>query len=64
MNLKFHQFVFIISLIVNVISLILCCSKYGNMQKGHKHGEASPICDRFVFNKVKSIFFFLDAPPI
>ncbi|XP_023533273.1 long chain acyl-CoA synthetase 4-like [Cucurbita pepo subsp. pepo] len=27
--------------------------KFGNMQKGHKHGEASPICDKFVFNKVK-----------
>ncbi|XP_039059457.1 long chain acyl-CoA synthetase 4-like [Hibiscus syriacus] len=27
--------------------------KYYNMKKGHKHGEASPICDKIVFSKVK-----------
>ncbi|XP_062074556.1 long chain acyl-CoA synthetase 4-like [Humulus lupulus] len=27
--------------------------KYNNMRKGHKHVEASPICDKVVFNKVK-----------
>lgn len=27
--------------------------KLHNMKKGHKHAEASPICDRIVFSKVK-----------
>lgn len=54
--------VLLVHYFVNLISLTLYCSKYGNMQKGHKHSEASPICDRFVFNKVKNIFF--DTPPI
>ncbi|KAG4154937.1 hypothetical protein ERO13_D03G083000v2 [Gossypium hirsutum] len=27
--------------------------KYYNMKKGRKHGEASPICDKIVFSKVK-----------
>ncbi|GMJ03862.1 long-chain acyl-CoA synthetase 4 [Hibiscus trionum] len=27
--------------------------KYYNMRKGRKHGEASPICDKVVFSKVK-----------
>ncbi|KAI4326825.1 hypothetical protein L6164_019355 [Bauhinia variegata] len=27
--------------------------KLHNMKKGYKHGEAAPLCDRIVFNKVK-----------
>ncbi|KHG09916.1 Long chain acyl-CoA synthetase 4 -like protein [Gossypium arboreum] len=34
-----------------VYELLHC--KYYNMKKGRKHGEASPICDKIVFSKVK-----------
>ncbi|KAF9600386.1 hypothetical protein IFM89_008621 [Coptis chinensis] len=39
--------------IKNKIFNIAYSYKLRNMRKGHKHLEASPICDKIVFNKVK-----------
>ncbi|KAG6781172.1 hypothetical protein POTOM_014061 [Populus tomentosa] len=35
------------------LSLYARCCKFSSMKKGHAHHQASPICDKIVFNKVR-----------
>ena len=46
-------------MLILIIYFSHCYSKHHNMQKGHKHVEAAPICDKIVFNKVVTKFMIL-----
>lgn len=52
-NHGFHSLIQVVS----AFMLWKLCRKLRSMRNGYKHSEASPLCDKIVFNKVINVIF-------